>query len=125
MNTGYHEYDLGQWQKLDEGIRIKIINQYWDPYNPQIGQRTKREILDAFIDETRVSAHQYGIRSFGWTVYMLYVVVDTSGIRIPSKFLGLPVNKGIIIDRTGNTAKVKFNYGGTMEIDLTEQKIIW
>jgi hypothetical protein len=113
MNTDYREYDLGQWQKLDEGVRINIINHYWEPYNPQIGQRTKREILEAFIDKTKGSAHQYGIRGFGWTVCMLHVVFDTPSISIPSKFLGLPINKGIIINRLEMQQKVKFDYGGT------------
>ena len=124
MSTNNLEYDFGQWEKLAESDRIKTINQYWDPYTPQIGQKTKKEILDAFIDKTQIPAHQYGIKSFGWTVYMLYVVVDNSRQRIPSQFLGLPVNKGMIINKSGNKARVKFNYGGTMDLDLTEKIII-
>ena len=116
------EYDIGQWLKLTDSERINIINNLWDPYNPTIGQKIKREIVNEFISKTRISAHQFGLKSFGWTVYMLFVVVDNSRERVPSKFLGLSVNKGIIISNVvDNKAMVKFNYGGTVEIDLTER----
>ena len=116
------EYDIGQWLKLTDSERINIINNLWDPYNPTIGQKIKREIVNEFISKTRISARQFGLKSFGWTVYMLFVVVDNSRERVPSKFLGLSVNKGIIISNVvDNKAMVKFNYGGTVEIDLTER----
>jgi hypothetical protein len=116
------EYDIGQWLKLTDSERINIINNLWDPYNPTIGHKIKREIANEFISKTRISARQFGLKSFGWTVYMLFVVVDNSRERVPSKFLGLSVNKGIIISNVvDNKAMVKFNYGGTVEIDLTER----
>jgi hypothetical protein len=124
MTTNDLEYDLGQWEKLNDNERINIINHFWDPYNPDIGRKTKKEIIDAFIGKTKIAAHQYGIRTFGWTVYMLYLVVDTSRQRVPSQFLGLGVNKGIIIRKGPDKAKVKFNYGGTFDLDLTEKIMI-
>jgi len=116
------EYNLQQWLKLTDIERINIINHNWDPYNPTIGQKIKGEIVNEFISKNRITARQFGLKSFGWTVYMLYVVVDNSRERVPSKFLGLSVNKGIIISKiVDNKAMVKFNYGGTLEIDLTER----
>ncbi len=125
MDNRNFDYDLEQWKNLTDKERINIVNHYWDAYNPSIGQKTKREIVNYFIQTSKISARQFGIKSFGWTVYMIYVVVDNSRQRVPSNFLGLSVNKGIIVDNgADNGTIVKFNYGGTEEMDLSEKIVI-
>ncbi len=125
MSNDKLEYDLGQWEKLNDNERIRIINQYWDPYNPSVGQKTKTAIVADFMLKNKIAARQFGIASFGWTVYMLYVVVDNSRQRVPSNFLGLPVNKGVITCVSAdNTTTVKFNYGGELVMDLTNNIVI-
>jgi predicted sugar kinase len=119
------EFDLGQWIKLSDNERIKIINHYWDPYNQKIGQKTKTEIVDDFMLKNKITARQVGIASFGWTVYMLFVVVDNSRQRVPSNFLGLLVNKGVITSMNAdNTTTVKFKYGGKLAMDLANNIVI-
>lgn len=105
--------------------RINIINYYWDVYNPSIGQKTKKEIVDSFIQTSKIPALQFGIKSFGWAMYMIYVVVENSRQRVPSNFLGIPINKGIVVNKDAdNETIVKFNYGGTQKMDLTEKIVI-
>lgn len=119
------DYDLGQWKNLTDEERINIINQYWDAYNPSVGLKTKTEIIDDFIKTSKLTARQFGIKCFGWTVYMIYVVVDNSQQRVPSNFLGLQVNKGIVVDKgADNETIVAFKYGGTVKMNLTDKIVI-
>jgi hypothetical protein len=107
--------NLLDWQALDQEAKTKIINNVWNPYKPEIGFQLKYEIVQNFIKLSADNGIQYGIANFGWGVYMLYIVVKNSKIRIPKKFLGLPVNKGIIISKLSeNEFVVKFGYGGTV-----------
>jgi hypothetical protein len=119
-------YNLEQWLKLSDIERYDIINHIWNPYTPIIAFKTKSEIVEHFIENTKIDANQYGIKSFGWTVYMIYVIVDNSKKRVPTKFLGLSVNKGVIINYTQDKkAIVKFGYGGSEEMDLSKKTNIW
>jgi hypothetical protein len=125
MGKDNFDYDIEQWKKLKEIEKNNIINNYWDPYNPTIGQKTKSEIVDDFIQKLKIPGEQFGLKTFGWTVYMLYVVVDNSRQRVPTNFLGLPINKGVIINNSiSDKTIVKFKYGGTIELDLTKKIII-
>ena len=122
MDSGKFEYNLEQWKNLSQIEINKVVNHYWDPYNPSIGQKTKFEIVNCFIKETKIPAHQFGIKSFGWTVYMLFLIVENTNQSIPSTFLGLSVNKGVIVNNVADKkTMVKFEYGGTFEMDLTEK----
>ena len=119
------EYNLEQWKNLDYKDILHAINHYRTPFEPNVGEKTKKEIIDEFISTVKFPALQFGIKSFGWYVYMLFAVVDNSRIRVPSKFMRLSVNKGIIISKTeDNKAIVKFGYGGTFEVDLSQKIII-
>jgi len=116
---------FSEWESLSATEKLYIINNYWTPYKCQIGAFTKREIVYNFIKSTAVSGIQYGIRSFGWEVYLLFVIVENSGIRVPKEFSNISVNKGVIIEWIDNKhAKVKFGYGGTEIINLEEKIII-
>jgi hypothetical protein len=118
-------YSLEKWKSLSLDEKREIWNHVWDPFHPQIGFITKSEIVECFVKNIKINALQYGIRSFGWYVYALYVVVEDSRIKVPEKFLDVNVNKGVFqktIDK--NKALVKFRYGGLTEIDLTDKVII-
>ena len=119
------DYTFEKWQQLTYEQKRDIWNHYWTPYNPTIGYEAKKNIVENFIVTSKVKGFQFGLRSFGWEVYELYVVVDNSKIRVPKKFADLPVNKGVIIARIDDKlAKVKFDYGGTFDIDLTQKIFI-
>lgn len=118
-------YKLEQWLKLSDIERYYIINHIWDPYDSSIAFKTKSEIVECFIKETKIDALQIGIKSFLWADYMIYVIVDNSKKKVPTKFLSLAVNKGVVIQKTRNKkAIVKFRYGGSQEIDLGKKKNI-
>jgi len=119
------DYNWKEFEKLNETEKRNIFNHIWDPYNPEIGYKTKLIIVEKFIECSNIPAIQFGIKSFGWNVYMIYVIVDNSKIRVPKNFASLPVNKGII-SRKIDTEKsiVKFNYGGEMEVSLNEKIIV-
>ncbi|KDN54951.1 hypothetical protein [Flavobacterium seoulense] len=119
------EYDLIKWKTFSKEEKLKIINHFWDPYNPTKGQNIKMEIVNEFIDKFKINAKQFGIKNFGWNVYMLYIIVDNSKTKVPFEFLGLPINKGVIINKSNeNKVIVKFRYGGKAEIDITKKIII-
>jgi len=119
------DYTFEKWQQLSIKEKSEILNHYWNPYEPLNGYYTKKEIVESFIKLSKINGLQFGIRSFGWEVYEIYVVVDNSKIRVPKKFADLPVNKGLIIERIDDKlVKVKFDYGGTLDIDLTQKIFI-
>lgn len=111
-----------EWNELSFESKSVIWNHHWNPYEPEIGKTTKQAIVEQFANELKVDFEQIGIDSFGWTVYMLFVIVNDSRIRVPKEFSDLPTNKGVIIDYLdASRAKVKFGYGGTVVIDLTDK----
>lgn len=114
-----------EWDALPISEKREIWNHYWNPYEPQIGAFTKSEIVDNLTKSIPINALQCGIRSFGWGVYMLFVIVDNSKIRVPKQFSGLSVNKGVIKDWVNkDEAKVTFNYGGTLITNMNEKIVI-
>jgi hypothetical protein len=125
MNKSDKDIGFKDWQKLTFSDKREIWNHYWNPYEPEVGLRTKQEIVENFISSTKIDGLQFGIGNFGWGVYMLFVIVDNSKIKVPKNFSDLPINKGIVkkwIDKT--KIEVKFNYGGTTTIDLNDKIII-
>ena len=116
------DYAFEEWLKLDFSVKREIWNHYWDPWNPSIGYKTKMELVENLIKNTKFNSLQYGIKSFGWYVYQLYVVVENSKIRVPRHFAELSVNKGLVIGRIDNDhVRVKFSYGGEQDIDLRQR----
>jgi hypothetical protein len=125
MTDKRNDYNWEEWQNLNEIEKRNIFNHVWDAFNPEIGHKTKNEIVDNFIQSLNFDGQQYGIKCFGWNVYMLFVIVDNSKIRVPKNFGGLSVNKGVILKKIDNEKSlVKFSYGGTLEINLKEKIII-
>jgi hypothetical protein len=122
INPITKELTFEEWNDLSFESKRDIWNHHWNPYEPKIGEKTKRAIVEKFANDLNVEFEQIGIGTFGWTVYMLFVIVNDSKIRIPKRFSEVPVNKGIIIEHLDSVkAKVKFGYGGTAEIDLTDK----
>ena len=125
MTDRRNDYSWEEWQNFSDIEKRNIFNQVWDAFNPKIGQKTKTEIVDNFIKSVKIQGSQYGIKCFGFYVYMLFVIVDNSKIRVPKEFGGLLVNKGVILKKIdAEKSLVKFSYGGTVEIDLKEKIII-
>ncbi|MBB6464091.1 hypothetical protein [Flammeovirga kamogawensis] len=125
MSDSKKDIGFNDWEKLSFSEKREIWNHYWNPYEPEIGSKTKRELVEQFINSTKIIGLQFGIGNFGWGVYMLFVIVENSRIRVPKNFSDLPVNKGIVkkwIDK--DKIMVKFNYGGTTTIELNDKIII-
>jgi len=111
-----------EWNTLPFETKREIWNHYWNPCEPEIGRKTKKEIIERFSNDLKIDFEQIGIGSFGFGVYMLFVIVKDSKTRVSKKFSDIPVNKGVIQGGSNNQKViVKFDYGGTMEIDLTEK----
>ena len=125
MSDKTNNYNWEQWQILNEIEKRNVINHFWDAFNPNIGLKTKTEIVDNFIKSVNFQGQQFGIKSFGFYVYMLFVIVDNSKIRVPKKFGGLLVNKGVILKENGdNKFLEKFKYGGTVVVELNTKILI-
>lgn len=73
-----------------------IWNHYWNPYKPEIRASLKRDIVNNFIKSTSIQALQYGIRSFGQEVYLLFIIVENSKVRVPKRFSDIFINKGVV-----------------------------
>ena len=119
--------DIGfkEWGNLSLSEKGDILNHYWNPYEPEIGLKTKREIVENFINSTNINGLQFGLKYFGWGIYMLFVIVENSRIRVPKNFADISVNKGIVtkwIDKY--KIEVKFNYGGITTIELNNKIVI-
>lgn len=116
------ELTFDEWEDLSYESKRDIWNHHWNPYELKYGKETRISIVNAFADNLKIEFQQIGIGYFGWGVWMLFVIVDNSRIRIPKEFASIPVNKGIIIENLNdNVARVKYGYGGTVELDLTEK----
>ncbi|BES63164.1 hypothetical protein [Dysgonomonas capnocytophagoides] len=116
---------FSEWDSLSFSEKCEICNHHWNPHSPQIGSSIKREIINNFIKHTSFNGLQYGIRSFEWGIYMLFVIVEDAKTRVPKKYSDLLVNKGIVkewVDK--NQVLVKFNYGGSLIINLESNIII-
>ena len=125
MSDSKKDIGFDDWEGLSFSEKREIWNHYWNPYEPEIGLKTKRELVEQFISSTKIDGLQFGIGNFGWGVYMLFVIVENSRIRVPKNFSDLPVNKGIVkkwIDK--KKIEVKFNYGGIIRIELNDKIII-
>ncbi len=48
MKPHYKEYNFLDWINLSEDIRSDIQNNYWTPFDKQIGEQTRNEILNEF-----------------------------------------------------------------------------
>ena len=125
MNPLDNDITFLEWETLSFSQKCEIWNHHWDPYIPQVGASTKKEIINNFIKKTSLNGLQYGIKSFGWGGYMLFVIVDNSKIRVPKQFSDLPVNKGVVKEWMGkNQVEVKFSYGGTFVVNIEEKIVV-
>jgi hypothetical protein len=116
------ELTFDEWNDLSFESKRDIWNHHWNPYEPEIGKKTKHAIVEQFSNDLNADFEQVGLGSFGWTVHMLFVIVKDSKTRIPKEFSNLPVNKGVILEQLDTKrAKVKFGYGGITEVDLTDK----
>jgi hypothetical protein len=116
--TSYHrEYSFEEWQNLPFEIKRDIWNNYWNPYEPEVGQLTRTAIIAEFkrvYTEIGEKAVAIGYGYFGWEVGCIYVVVRKSSIRIPKEFASVMVNKGIIVKYLEKeTVLVNWKYGGS------------
>jgi hypothetical protein len=119
------DYTFEEWMNLPQAEKNQIVHHYWDPYNPAVGRKTKEKILHAFIKSIKAKPIQYGIKTFGWGDYNIFVIVKESKDRIPARFAGISVNKGIIKKQLSSKKyKVRFPYGGIFDIDISASKVI-
>ena len=122
INPITKELTFDEWNDLSFESKRDIWNHHWNPYEPKIGEKTKLAIVEKFTNDLNEDFEQIGIGSFGWTVYMLFVIVKDSKVRTPKVFSDVPVNKGVILEYLdAHKAKVKFEYGGKVEFDLTDK----
>jgi hypothetical protein len=126
MKEYFKDYTFDEWTRLSEEKQRDIINNYWDPFNPTIGQKTKTTIIENFLKTLDdKSTRQVGIRNFGFYAVLLFVITDNSKQKIKNKFAGLLINKGTMSKKIKhNIYKVKWRHSGHEDIDLTEKIII-
>jgi hypothetical protein len=80
----FKDYTFEEWQKLPFETKRDIWNNYWNPYQPEIGKSTREAILERFkLNYPKLMEHviDFGFEYFGWNVGCIYVIVPRSSIR--------------------------------------------
>jgi hypothetical protein len=101
------DYDYPEWARLSPRLKLEIVERYWDPRRPRLGEATRAAILEAFgaanphLLEQALATTAYFF-NWGWCIA---VAVADASVRVPRSFDVLPVVKGIVeASRSGSTA---------------------
>ncbi|RAR48052.1 hypothetical protein [Flavobacterium lacus] len=113
MKQYYKEYNFIDWTNLYVDIRRDIQNNCWTPFEPNIGENTRKLILDEFI---RSIGDEFYVCEFGYfshyVIGIKYIPKDSKK-KIPNDFHGIIINKGKIIEQMGNDIiKVGWRHSG-------------
>jgi hypothetical protein len=108
MEPLHREYQFEEWEALSDAERRQVIHGFWNPYDPRIqyGSPTRAAIATAFREQTRdLPAYtRIKIVYFDKEGWCLTVVTRRSSVlRVPKKFCGLHVIKGV--SRTDGSVK--------------------
>ena len=97
-NPFFRDYTFPEWTRLSPEDQRTIRNQFWSPFPPHHGRKTRDAIVEAFLAEHPEfkTAPAVGIGWFGWYIEALFVVVEDQSTRVPQKFAGVLVNKGVL-----------------------------
>jgi hypothetical protein len=97
--TLFKEYTFEEWSHLTFNQKRDIWNHFWNRYDNEKGIKTRQNIINAFKEaypELNKLSIEIGFGYFGWDVGMIYVILEGSLIRVPSKFSDIHINKGKI-----------------------------
>ncbi|MDR3610642.1 MAG: hypothetical protein P4L27_08775 [Ignavibacteriaceae bacterium] len=119
----YKDYSLKEWSNLTFNQKRDIWNHYWNRYDNEKGFKTRQNIINAFKDaypELNKLSIETGFGYFGWDVGMIYVILEDSSIRVPSKFSDISINKGKLISRVNSKEIIVSwkRYGGSGNFTL-------
>ena len=114
------DFTFEEWETLAFEEKRDIWNHYWNPYESNVGKKTRDSIISAFkIQHTQLceAAIDIGFGYFGFNVGCIYIVLENSKKKVPRHFSDVSINKGIVIDKKSNeTYIVKWrDVGGTGE----------
>ncbi|MBT3313897.1 MAG: hypothetical protein HN390_04715 [Anaerolineae bacterium] len=123
----HKDYSFAEWENLPFKTKRDIWNNYWNPYQPDKGKRTRDAILNEFKRQhlplvQKAVVIDYGY--FGWGVGGISVIMPESSIRVPTEFASVMINKGVIQEKIDEkTVMVNWRYGGskaTFTLDTSE-----
>ena len=92
------EYDYNQWNSLDISAKADIINKFWNPWDPKLGETTRSNIVAEFIKAypgIKQKSILIDMKVFNY-IYFIAVIVKDSTTKVPKKFDIFPINKGTI-----------------------------
>ena len=119
MNDKYKEYHFEEWIRLSEKDKIDIVNQYWSPFNPKIGQKTRQLIKENFLIKYSDKIKYCEFKYFGFYAFAMFVIPFESKTKIPNLFAGITINKGKLLKNVQpNVWKVKWNHSGPEELKI-------
>ena len=124
MTDKFREYNFEEWLLLSEDDKRKIINDYWNPFKPEIGQKTREKIIQNFKEKISDKIDYCEFRYFGFYASALFVIPNNSKTRIPTSFAGLTINKGKIKEKLEDDLwKIKWTHSGTEELKINKSTV--
>jgi hypothetical protein len=115
----YKDYTFDDWINLDNDIKRDLVNHYWNPYEPNIGLKTRQNIIDSFKLAIKSELEYCKFRYFGFYAEAIFVIVKDPKVRLPRDFAGLVINRGKKLENLGdNIWLVKWNFSGKEKIKI-------
>lgn len=119
MTTLKRDYSFLEWQELSASDKREIINHYWTPFHPEIGSKTRSEIIDEFKRTVGQKLDYCTYRYLGFYATAIFVIPSDNSTRIPTEFAGIPVNKGKVEEKISDSLwKVKWRLSGKEEVEI-------
>lgn len=117
--------DFLRWDTLSPKLKKVIMEQHWlkdSTSDDQDQIKLKTSIAEAFANRITPPPIQVGLSHFGWRKNMLFAIVKDDAKKLPKEFSGIPVNKGVIIEEKSNgLSSVRFDFGMSEDLDLSEK----
>ena len=117
MMPEHREYTFDEWMNLTFKEQREIVNNYWNPYNPELGKLTRDEIIKAFRKSVNTELEFCEFKYFGFYADAIFVIPKEAETKLPTTFAGLTVNRGEKIEQTEDGEwKIKWEHSGTETI---------
>ncbi len=96
------DFMFSEWDALSFEEKREIWNHYWDPLDPNVGKKTRAEIISKFkLEYQDISDQALGISYgyFGFYTGAIAVIMKDGKVRVPRHFSDILINKGTVLEK--------------------------